>query len=229
MQPPLKHYVYVSDAKIDMYYAQIPPQLLASIAIELTLDLKVLGSGVNATLKPEQAQETRYSKLKVVVKYLKEHMSSEIGWIDAPLAFFQGSIPMYWGPIPTRNNTKMVYFGGATQQTLLGLGGSAYHVIGKPGNANIGEASSDLPSLVDLLTEDLQSQSHSPHQADFDDEDAALNAIEVMSRQVKGTAQRLEFLAKKLAYDPSSLAHGRIHPRAKHVLFGTPIYVALAE
>jgi hypothetical protein len=229
MHPSLKHYLYVSDTKVDMYYAQIPQPILAGIAAELTLDLKVLGSGVSTTLKKEQTQETRYSKLQVVVKYLEEHMSSDIGWIDAPLAYFKGTLPMFWGKLPTRNNTKMVFFAAATEQTLLALGGSAYHVTRTIGDATIGEPSSDLPSLVALLAEELKLQPPSPDQEDFYDEDAALNAIEVMTRQMKGTAQHLEFLAKRLAYDPSSLAHGRIRTRAKHVLFGTPIYVALTE
>jgi hypothetical protein len=229
MHPSLKHYVYVSDTKVDMYYAQIPQPLLAGIAAELTLDLKLLGSGVSTTLKKEQTQETHYSKLQVVVKYLEEHMSSDIGSIDAPQAYFKGTLPMFWGKLPTRDNTKMVFFAAATERTLLALGGSAYHVTRPIGDATIGEPSSDLPSLVALLTEELQLQPHSPDKEDFYDEDAALNAIEVMTRQMKGTAQRLEFLAKRLVYDPSSLTHGRIRTRAKHVLFGTPIYVALAE
>jgi hypothetical protein len=136
---------------------------------------------------------------------------------------------MFWGKIPTRDNTILVFFAGATEQTLLALGGSAYHVLGKVGDATIGEPSSDLPSLVDILGEELQLQPRLPDREDFYDEDAALNAIEVMTRRMKGTAQHLEFLAKRLAYDPSSLTHGRTRRRAKHVLFGTPIYVALAE
>ncbi len=229
MYPPLKHYVYVSDTKVDMYYAQIPSPLLAGIAAELTIDLKVLGSGVSTTLKKEQVEKTRYDKLHMVVKYLEEHRSSDIGWIDAPLTYFKGTLSMYWGKLPTRDNTKMVLFAGATEQTLLALGGSAYHVIGKVSDVTIGEPSSDLPSLVDILGEELQLKLRSPDREDFYDEDAALNAIEVMTRQMKGIAQPLEFLAKRLAYDPSSLTHGRIRRRAKNVLFGTPIYIALTE
>lgn len=229
MYPPLKHYVYVSDTKVDMYYAQIPSSLLAGIAAELTIDLKVLGSGVSTTLKKEQTEKTRFDKLHVVVKYLEKHRSSDVGWIDAPLIYFKGALPMYWGKLPTRVNTKMVFFAGATEQTLLALGGSSYHVIGKVGDATIGEPSSDLDSLIDILGEELQLQPRSPDREDFYDEYAALNAIEVMARRMKGTAQHLEFLATRLAYDPSSLTHGRIRPRVKHVLFGTPIYVALAE
>lgn len=71
MHPPLKHYVYVSDTKIDMYYAQIPLPMLAGIAAELTIDLKVLGSGMGTSFKKEQVEKTRFDKLLVVVKYLE--------------------------------------------------------------------------------------------------------------------------------------------------------------
>jgi Family of unknown function (DUF7019) len=229
MHPPLKHYLYVSDAKVDMYFADIPPGLLEGLAVELALDLKVLGAGVSAMLKPGQIQDSRISRLKVVLKYMEKHMSSKIGQIDAPLEYFRGTLPMFWGKLPTQNNIRTVFFTGSTEQTLLTLGGSAYHVIGKKGDATIGESSSDLPTLIDILAEELQLQPRSLDREDFYDEDAALNAIEVMTRRVKGIPQCLEFLAKKLAYDPSSLTHGRTHRREKHVLFGTPIYVALAE
>ena len=202
---------------------------VAGIAAELTVDLKVLGSGVSTTIKREQTEKTRYDKLQVVEKYLEEHRSSDTGSIDAPLAYFKDILPMYWGKLSTRNNTKMVFFAGATEQTLLALGGSAYHVIGKLSDATIGEPSSDLDSLIDILGEELQLRRRLLDREDFYDEDAALNAIEVMARRLKGTTQHLEFLAKRLAYDPSSLAHGRTRRREKHVLFGTPIYVALAE
>jgi hypothetical protein len=66
IHPPLKHYVYVSDAKVDMYYAQIPSPLLAGIAAELTIDLKVLGSGMSTSFKKEQAEKTHYDKLPYV-------------------------------------------------------------------------------------------------------------------------------------------------------------------
>jgi hypothetical protein len=229
MYPPLKHYVYISDTKVDMYYAQIPSPLLESIAAELTIDLKVFGSGVSTTLRRDAQDKTRYDKLQVVIKYLEEHRSSDIGWIDSPLTYFKGVLPLYWGKLPTRDNTKMVFFAGKTEQTLLTLGGSTYHVIGKVSDATIGEPSSDLPSLVDILGEELQLHPRSPNREEFYDEDAALNAIEIMMQQMRGTSQSLEFIAKKLAYDPSSLTHGRRRRRAKHVLFGTPIYVALAE
>lgn len=229
MHQPLKYYVYISDTKVEQLYAQIPPSLRKGIATELSVDVKPWGVGIGASIKKEQDLETRYSKLKGVVRYLEKHMSDDIGWIDAPRAYFKGSLPMFWAPLPTRDNTKVVYFGGSTGQTLLGLGGSAYHVIGKKGDASIGEPSSDLPSLVAVLTKELQLQPHSSNLDYFYDEDAALNAIEVMAQNVRGTAQNLEFLAKKLVYDPSSTAHGRIRPRSKYVLFGTPIYVAYAE
>ena len=74
---------------------------------------------------------------------------------------------MYWGKLPTRNNTKMVFFAGATEQTLLALGGSAYHVIGKVSDASIGEPSSDLDSLIHILREELQLMPSPPDREDF--------------------------------------------------------------
>lgn len=226
MYPSLKHYVYISDLKVNMYYEQIPPSILAGIAGELTLDIKPGGVGIGTAVKWEQTQQTRYSKLNVVVAYLERHMPEAIGWIDAPRFYFKGTLPMFWTYLPTWDDKKVVYFGGSTGQTIVGLGGSGHHMMSKTGDAEIGESSSDLPSLLAILDKELQLQLQLPY--DLPDENAALDAVEAMARQAKGPSQNLEFLAIKLAYDPSS-AHGRIRPRPKHVLLGTPIYVALTE
>ena len=154
-------------------------------------------------------------------------MPKDIGSVDAPGVYFKGILPMFWGSLPTWDNTRVVYFGGATQQTLLGLGGSAHHLIGQRGDLKVGEPSSDIPSLVAVLYKELQLKF--PNLEYFFDENATLDVIEVMARQAKGTTQTLEFFAKRLAYDSGKPTPDRINPRQKSALFGTPIYVALAD
>ena len=110
-----KYYIYVSDTKVNQLYDQIPKKLLGKIASELTLDLKPYGVGIGATFKKEQAQETRFSKLKIVIQYLEKFMSEEIGWVDAPGVYFKGTLPMFWGRLPKRENTEAVYFGGSNR------------------------------------------------------------------------------------------------------------------
>lgn len=88
----MRYYVYVSDVKIDMLFAQIPRSLLARVAGDLKLDLKLL----SVTLKKETLPETRYSKLDVVTQALRE--AGEIGTIEQPKQYFSGAMSMGWGP-----------------------------------------------------------------------------------------------------------------------------------
>jgi Family of unknown function (DUF7019) len=137
MDQVLKAYKYISDAKVDVLYAQIPSGLLDGIAVVET----------SAAVKRTLPLETRYSRLQVVVKYLEKHQSSDIGTIDAPKAYFQGILPMHWRliPPPPSDQPKLVYWRGSTEHTLLGLGGSPRHMIGQAGDATMGEPSSAVP------------------------------------------------------------------------------------
>lgn len=146
MDQVLKAYKYISDAKVDVLYAQIPRSLLDGIAVDLNLDLKLAVVEASAAVKRNLPLETHYSRLQVVVKYLEKHQSSDIGTIYAPKAYFQGILPMHWRliPQPPRDQPKSVYWGGFPEYTLLGLGGSPRYMIGQVGDATMGEPSSAL-------------------------------------------------------------------------------------
>src|SRR5215472_3130088 len=112
----LTYYVYVSDAKVDMLYAQIPSSLHKKFTLDLTLDVKLLGAGVGAALSQKQQEESRYSKLKLVLKYLEDQQA--IGWLDAPKAYFQGTLAMRWGLFPEKEKPDpygyhLAFFGGS--------------------------------------------------------------------------------------------------------------------
>src|SRR6266496_4413294 len=126
----VKYYIYLSDAKLDMLYPQIPKSLLKRIASELNISLKLLGAELTAGIKGTQSEETRYSKVRIVSKYIEEHL--HLGTVDSPDAYFKGTLPMKWGLLPGDNfytnasETGVVYFGGFSDQTIVGLGGTAH-------------------------------------------------------------------------------------------------------
>jgi hypothetical protein len=88
----MKFYIYVSDAKLDMLFAQMPMPISKRIAADLSIDLKVVS--VSLTHTPSDA--SRYSKLKVVTKYIEEN--EKVGSVGSPRAYFKGVLPMRWGP-----------------------------------------------------------------------------------------------------------------------------------
>lgn len=137
MDTLMKHYIYISDTKVDMLYEQINESLLNKFAGELSIDLKPGGVGIGGTIKPNPVKETRISKLRLVVKSLEEKKS--VGWIDAPRNYFKGSLNMQWGLVYGRGGSETpsaVQFSGRTERTAFGMIGSLHHMIGNIGNAS---------------------------------------------------------------------------------------------
>lgn len=66
--PPLRFYVYVSDAKVDMLLAQIPHGLMKRFAAELTIDLKLLRLSVTS----REAPDRRFDRAALLSSFLSE-------------------------------------------------------------------------------------------------------------------------------------------------------------
>lgn len=218
------YYVYVSDTKLDMLSSQIPPKIRDSIAAELKIDLKLL----SLTVKSRDSEETRYSKLSLVTKYLREHQ--DVGSVDVPGQYFEGSLPMVWGPI---GEGRGIYFGTITEHTILGLAGSPRHVIRPESAGSVpSEATSAAPDLYELL------RSTSPTAVEaapitlsglvlgLDSE--VTKGIMRATTGSRGPVQRLEFLAKRVADGTTDLILDYEGDR-KRVVLGTPVYVAQVD
>src|SRR5262249_34572799 len=95
----IRHYMYISRAKIDMLYPQIPNNLRKNDIIE-----------------------TNYDKLRIVVNYIDKYIG--IGTVKKPGSYFSGRLPLYYGKMD-----NMIYFGGHDRKVVFGLAGSLYHVI----------------------------------------------------------------------------------------------------
>jgi hypothetical protein len=234
----LNNYIYISDTKVDMFYAQIPPKALEGMAIEQKVDLKVVGMA----LSKHTPESTRYSKLKVVSAFIENHET--IGTVDDPKEFFSGVMPMRWGPVGQDN--VMVYFGGVTDRTILGLGGSLKHVIGSSeGTSDVERAARDFPSQFPSLPHSIynslkevtsgvehhlkptanDSQSplvESAFSVPNPEED--LQLIAYTSTRLNGSLQKCEFLAVR--WQEGSYHKSRTQSR---VLLGSPLYVVKTE
>jgi hypothetical protein len=135
----LKYYLYISDTKVDILFAQIPRNILKKISADLNINLGV----VSVSLKEKQSEQTRYDKVKVVSDYIENHL--DVGDVDHPQAYFKATVSMRWGEL-----WYTVYFSGKTDQTDFGLGGSIKHILGKPNVKDIPENSS-TPLILGVL------------------------------------------------------------------------------
>ncbi len=136
----LKTYIYISDAKLDQYYPQIAkPQ--KKVKESLGFDFKLLKGSHDTEVEP---QVNRISKLNAVVAYIRDN--ENVGTVDEPGEFLEGTMLMRWGGWSF--SSELVYFGGSTQTTEVGLAGSAIHIVG--GNTPRKEVTylSTLPFLL---------------------------------------------------------------------------------
>ena len=217
----LDYYVYVSDAKVEMLFDQIPRSFLSGTAGELKVNLGI----VTSTLKQDSAGNNRFTKLKTVRSYIEQHF--DVGTIDQPGEYFAGTISMRWGPY--HGGSELVYFGGRTADTILGLGGSAGHVLGARGISGA-HSHSATPILVSVLCEGLGLQEPDGNKQwaqqigrGRDSNAIALDAVELATTQMQGPEQTFEFLAKKLLF-----GSGRCRG-SRQILLGTPLYVSMVE
>ena len=211
MVDKMKYYIYVSDTKVEMLYSQIPRHLRETVATELKIDLKFLST----TFSEDPTQETRYSKLEIVTKNIER--SSVIGTVDKPGTYFQGTMRLRWGPFEPFN--EMIYFGGRTAHTILGLAGSTQHLISRIGSSEFSMGISEAPNILRVLLT-LDNPEKDASETSIDDDELGL--VAKATGLMKGPEQRLEFLAKRLI-------EGYARKENARIVLGSPIYVALAE
>lgn len=229
MDNAMKYFIYISDTKIDMLSSQIPRRLLEQLAVELNIDVKLLGTGIATKIISNQPEETRYSKLRLITAYVEKHLS--VGWIDAPDSYFKGSLPMRWGVYPERDASPVVvYFGGASNDTILGLTGSPQHILGNRNTSSTSVLQHVSPSVWALpsLLFILQGEKHIADQMQPPANMSPAHLVEYATTNMSGPAQNLEFLAKTLWRGPRlKYEHRQQEGNQQYVLLGSPLYVAL--
>jgi hypothetical protein len=203
----LRYYVYISSSKIDMLLPQVDPGFAGKRSTELGVNLKL----VTGKRKVE-SDANRITQLERVVRYIDDFC--DVGTIDEPGQYFRGRLAMRM-----RQAQDFVYFAGATEDTVVGLGGSSGHVIGGAAPKDDAVFSpSMLPGMVAGLT--AMAADEAP--------ESALELAYMANRNLRGDEQEVEFVAKRLRHGPSpypELDRGR----SVNVLVGSPLFVALAD
>ncbi|MEV2214967.1 SAVMC3_10250 family protein [Streptomyces sp. NPDC050997] len=224
-----RFYLYVSDTKVDMLLQQIDPAFTRKRTSEVSVGLKVVGAKRGTEVSEGTDPITR---LERVVRHLDE--VGDVGTVDEPGQFFRGLMDMRWGPFATGAGSSLVYFGGRTERTVLGLGGSSRHVLGSPLSAPDGDnavlARSLMPSLLDGLAEhpEIEELFEDAGQAPLDPNLVPLRAVQRATTLLRAPAQKVEFLAKRLLHGPIPSSESGSHD-GMTVLLGSPLYVALVD
>ena len=218
----MKYYLYVSKTKIDILYPQILKTILDNIDDESNINA---GFSNTLTANPDSGK-TLYDKLDLISSYLEKEGS--IGTVDSPRQYFKGILPMRWSSYGRDEKSQLVYFGGNTDAgTVLGLGGSMDHVLGKEKVSSPANSHSLPFAIANKLSMELNIPLTPGDKYEIEgwsrafalNDESYLEAASLATDQMEGPLQNLEFLAQKL------LAGGD----ERKVVRGTPIYVAVAE
>ncbi|MER5756074.1 SAVMC3_10250 family protein [Streptomyces sp. NPDC002088] len=211
-----RYYLYVSDAKVDMLLSQIAPGWARKRVTEVNFDLKMVG----AKRTVEAAGADRFARLERVMRHLEDH--GDLGDVDEPGQYVHGVLPMQWGAI---GDGGTVYFGGRGERTIVGLGGSTAHVVSTQPAEGLSQhrlSGSVMPMMLDQLAALAAGDT-----VTTDVDDALTTAIRANSA-LRGPAQRVEFVAKRMLYGPCP--YPELYPgQDMAVLLGSPLFVALAE
>jgi hypothetical protein len=200
-----------------MLFAQIPAGTRKRLAAELKFDLKV----VSLSLREEPNDETRYSKLGAVERYLRDN--EDVGTIDAPGVWFGGELPMIAGPLDAiGSQAPVAFFSGETATMMVGLGGSITHLIGAstPPAGSYQFPSSALPTLLNVVKEQNESEQVGDSLDEQPGGGSSFFALAMLVERRQGAYQNVEFLARRLMYTPA---------RPKSAVLGSPLYVAATD
>ena len=223
----IEYFCYLSEHTITMLYEQIPEHVLQDISVELGIDVKLLAMKV---AKGPNGQKKLVARLKAVLNYLEKHDANNIGTVDNPKKYFRGTLPMFSHFIPQGFGVKkpeLIYYGGSTQTSIIGLGGAATYVLNKTGTeGTMREVSSALPYLTSLLAKESKIETIFAGD-DWNDDVLSLDAIEYMERYNRKGKQidKLKFFAK-LKLDSEKIEG---YDTKKRIILGSPLYVAYSD
>ncbi|GLX48812.1 hypothetical protein Shyhy01_17620 [Streptomyces hygroscopicus subsp. hygroscopicus] len=224
----LRFYVYISDAKVDM----LLPQVDAGFTRRRTTEVGVSFKFFTVKRSAESPEAHRIARLERVLEYLDDF--GDVGTVDDPGQYVRGRLPMRWGPLPSAQTSaqpvtaasaqaSLVYFGGSTERTIIGLGGTSGHVLGAGPVASAEQdqafAPSTMPGLVGVLAAATAGNGEAVPPG-------ALAVVRTANGLMRGAAQEVEFFAKRLLHGPSP------YPEldgGKTVLLASPLFVALAD
>ena len=214
----MRYYTYISDAKLDLLYGQIPPKLLSRLSAEFRVDLKV----VSMSVQMDRAEAARFDKLRIVERYLDENF--DISGIADPAVWFRGGLGLRSVTYPDMTG-EMLLFMGLHEDILVVLIGSAHHLVGRrPPPDSLPRAYSRLPELFRLLDRDEAEHAGREDKREASDE-AALRQVLQFAQHIGGPREPCDFLARRLLC--GKIAGPADQPTK--VVVATPLYVALSD
>ncbi|GLF93100.1 DUF7019 family protein [Streptomyces yaizuensis] len=213
----MRYYLYLSGAKLDMLYGQIPAGLMRRLAVEAQLDLKVL----KVVLQSPRGELSDYDRLALVESYLDREF--DVSWMTGPSSWFRGDLDLQIAGYGSAEGP--VFMAGREGDTVVALIGSAHHLVGqRPVPEAIPVSHSGLPSLFRLLRDPPEDWRRVYGDGSGGGEEAQRQVL-AYTRRLREPPVYCEFLARRLLRSTVVGDDGR----ELEIVVGTPLYVAQAD
>jgi hypothetical protein len=226
-----RSYVYYSDRKILELQAQVPSSRLKRAFNRVEqVGATVFGTGGTIAIRPPE-EEPLLRAMQTVWMDLGDE--GRIGTFDEPKDFFYGTLVFFYDVYDTVD-PPVFFLLGATDRTIVGLGGSTDHVRGFRGRQiRAKEGSPYVVMEPDVAEVIYRAEARRRRKEEISPTAPAqdLRAIHVAGmlknwEGCKGNKMEFEVLARKEG--PLLQVSSHVEP-PRQVLFGSPVFVAQAS
>lgn len=235
----MKYYVYLSESKVSMLYAQISASPGRSREASLGFDIKLLKGHIKES---RGLPENSFTQLDTVLRAL--YKSNLVGSVKEPKEYIADCLSMSWCTFGEgfRAEDSPITFWAFCEQcdypfsgTVMALAGSKYHLLGEQRDGNA-HSHSATPMMTRWFLENLDdpfpdSERLIADVKDYDgdysiSDDHVANGAWLAATQARGHRAKYEFMAKVL--HKSDWPDG-FRSNTNRIILGSPLYVALAE
>jgi hypothetical protein len=159
--------------------------------------------------------------------------TGELGTLEVPKRYIFGRLQLRWGPLSTSwaNDSGLIYFGGYTDDVILGLVGSKNNIRGAIGDSSLYSTSGNMKYLFTLLNKEISLSGDVPvvypfQQDNPQDKQKAILAVQkaTLQDQRKGSMIEVEVCAQTLLV-------GNANPwqEQPRIVIGVPLYIATVD
>ena len=141
----MDYFIYLSESKVEMLYAQLPLGLAKQLSAEIGASIGLLST----KLKTSATEPSLYEKAKAVELYLLKHY--EVGKLANPNEWIQGALDVRH--ITTGFSPELFLLIGKFEQDYFLLGGSAHNIIGNRSPATVSSPLSYFPYFMGAFKE----------------------------------------------------------------------------